>query len=681
MVQSKLFKRVSFVSLGCAKNLVDSEKMLGQLAEAGCVITNEEDADVIVINTCGFLDASRVEADEVIREATQRKKKGGAERVVVAGCLVQRDKESILDRIEGIDALVGVNNRDDIVRAVLGSGEPRPLARADIPLVVRPRGLKSAARPTDIYLADYHPFVQLDTARLRLTPRHYAYLRISEGCDQKCTFCTIPSIRGRMHCKPPSIVLDEARELVSDGAVEISLIGQDTTSYGLGEESIEGGLASLLRQLNQVDGLAWVRLMYVYPSVLSDEILDAIAESEHVCNYIDVPLQHINNRILKSMHRRIDRAATERLLDRIRDRIPGVAIRTTLIAGFPGETEAEFEELLHFVQAFRFDALGVFSYSLEPETPAGRMKEQLPERVKQGRVDALMTAQQEVAFALAEERIGTVFDVMVDEIHGRRTVHARHQGQAPHVDSVTVVHDCDAKPGSFMSVRCTGRADYDLISAHSGTVDRVECMKPALNLPNQITLGRLILAIVFIVLLSQYSQRSPQVWKLDLAWILFVVAAATDFLDGYIARKYSMITPLGRVLDPLVDKVLVCGAFVLFTGSEFVDQAGRNVTGVSAWMTVVIVGRELLVTGLRGFNESMGKSFGSSLHGKLKMWMQSIAVPVILFVVAREHTVGMGAVGAWIKSGLVWLTVLVTALSMIQYLFRSRYILEESAPA
>ncbi|MCH9002475.1 MAG: radical SAM protein [Planctomycetes bacterium] len=251
--------RVAFVSLGCAKNLVDSEKMLGQLAEADCAITaDESDADVIVINTCGFLEASREEADEVIREAVERKQSGEVKRVVVAGCLVQRDKQDILDRIDGIDALVGVNNRDDVVRAVLGRQSSGP------------------KRTTDIYLGDYHAYTQIDTARLRLTPRHYAYLRISEGCDQKCTFCTIPSIRGRMHCKPPEIILAEARELVGDGAVEISLIGQDTTSYGLGDDPLTGGLAGLLRQLNTVDGLAWIRLMYVYPSVFSDEMIDAI---------------------------------------------------------------------------------------------------------------------------------------------------------------------------------------------------------------------------------------------------------------------------------------------------------------------------------------------------------------------------------------------------------------------
>ena len=453
--------RVSFVSLGCAKNLVDSEKMLGQLAEAGCAITADENhADVTVINTCGFLDASRVEADQVIREAVERKRTGTLKRVVVAGCLVQRDKEAILERVPGIDALVGVNNRDDIVRAVLGD----ETGSAHHPNPERKRRAATRNGAPDLYLADYHPFVQIDTARLRLTPRHYAYLRISEGCDQKCTFCTIPSIRGPMHCKPPHIVLEEARELISDGVKEISLIGQDTTSYGLGADPLTTGLAGLLRMLDTVDGVGWIRLMYVYPSVFTDEMIDAIAESPRVCNYIDIPLQHINDRVLKAMHRRINRRQTEELLQKIRDRIPGVTIRTTMIVGFPGETQAEFNELKQFVSDFGFDALGVFPYSLEDNTPAGRMTGQLSNEIKQERVDALMIAQQEVAFALADRHVGSSFEVLIDSVSPTGEVWSRHEGQAPMVDSATRLDRCDAAPGEFLTVRCTGRDGYDLVA-------------------------------------------------------------------------------------------------------------------------------------------------------------------------------------------------------------------------
>jgi len=435
---------VAFVSLGCAKNLVDSEKMLGQLAEAGCALTNEEsEADVIVINTCGFLEASRREAVEVIAEAVEQKRTGRCGRVVVAGCLVQRDGEALLREVSGIDALVGVNNRDDVVRAVLN----RPA---------------TPARAADVYLSEYHPFVQIDTARLRLTPVHYAYLRISEGCNQKCTFCTIPSIRGPMHCKPPQVVLAEARELLADGAVELNLIGQDTTSYG--EEFAEPyGLDGLLRLLNEVDGLEWLRLMYVYPSVMTEAIIDAVAECDRVVKYIDIPLQHINDRVLKAMHRRVTRRQTEELLARLRSRIPGVRIRTTMIAGFPGETDEEFAELVRFVRDFRFDALGVFAYSLEPDTPAGRMRDQVPETVKRERVEALMLAQQEVAFEIADVSVGRTFRVLVDGFDEDGLAVGRHAGQAPEVDGVTYVRGGDVEPGHFVTVRCTGRRDYDLI--------------------------------------------------------------------------------------------------------------------------------------------------------------------------------------------------------------------------
>ncbi len=443
--------RVAFVSLGCAKNIVDSEKMLGQLAEAGCVICAEDDADVLIVNTCGFLSAARDEADDVVSEALERKRAGELKRVVVAGCLVQRDGTDILQRLPGVDAIVGVHNRDDIVRAVMG--------RNEIPIEKAAR-----SRPVELYLSDYHQYTQIDTARLRITPEHYAYLRISEGCNQKCTFCTIPSIRGRMHAKPPQVIVNEARELISDGVKELHLIGQDTTSYGIGDDCYEGGLANLLRMLNDVDGAEWVRLMYAYPTVLTDEIIDAIAECPRVCNYIDIPLQHINNHVLKAMHRRVTREETEQLLAKLRERIPDVTIRTTMIVGFPGETEAEFEELVEFVRDFKFNMLGAFPYSLEPDTPAGRMKDQLPASLKEERMNALMAAQQEIAFELAENRIGRTERVLVDESVGSDTVLARHEGQAPTVDSVTIVESTSANPGEFIDVKITGRRDYDLLA-------------------------------------------------------------------------------------------------------------------------------------------------------------------------------------------------------------------------
>jgi len=450
--------RVAFIALGCAKNLVDSEKMLGQLAEAGAAITADpDDADVIVVNTCGFLAEARAEAHEAIAEAVVHKRTGRCRRVVVAGCLVQRDGPKLLDAVRGIDALVGVHQRDDVVRAVLGDdGRQRQIP-------CPPAGRKGRRRPVvDLYLGEYHPHVALDTARLRLTPRHYAYLRVSEGCNQKCTFCTIPAIRGPMRSKPIPALLAEARELLADEVREINLIGQDTTAYGrdMGDGTT---LADVLRALNELDGVRWIRLLYAYPSGLTDAIIEAIAECEHVVKYVDLPLQHINDRVLKAMGRGVTRAQTERLLDRLRRRIPEVAIRTTLLVGFPGETDQEFEELCRFVEAMRFAAVGVFAYSREPETPAGRRKDQLPEHVRRQRAETIMQIQQKVAFAEAARQIGRTFEVVVDRPLRPGQYVGRHRGQAPEVDGVCYVLADDVEVGRFIQARCIGSQGYDLI--------------------------------------------------------------------------------------------------------------------------------------------------------------------------------------------------------------------------
>jgi len=456
--------RVAFVALGCAKNLVDSEKMLGQLAERGAAITaDESDAEVIVINTCGFLEAARAEAHAEIAAALERKRRGPCRRVVVAGCLVQRDGEKLLKAFPEIDALVGVHRRDDVARAAL---VPGPAGKGEKGNRPRRRGSRRAEghkRTPDLYLGDYHPHAALDTARLRVTPRHYAYLRISEGCDQKCTFCTIPAIRGPMHGKPPPVVLAEARELIADGAFELNLIAQDTTSYGRDFDDAPG-LAGLLRELDKLDGVGWLRLLYAYPSVFTDEMIDAVGACEHVVEYVDLPLQHINDRILKAMGRGVTRAETESLLERLRARIPGISIRTTLIAGFPGETEAEFEELLAFVRETGFSAVGVFPYSREPDTPAGRMRGQLPDPVKQARADAIMEVQQEIAFAHAAGFKGKLLDVLIDEKAADGRFKGRHRGQAPDVDAVTDVLAADLHPGQRLRVRCERSQGYDLIA-------------------------------------------------------------------------------------------------------------------------------------------------------------------------------------------------------------------------
>jgi len=442
---------VALISLGCPKNLVDSEKILGQLAESGCVVgADPAEADVIVVNTCGFLAAARDESLGVIREALAHKSAGRARRVVVAGCLAQRDGESLRRQVPGVDAIVGVNNRDDLARAVTGGGAFTAV------IGYRQRQRRQGGRDA----------VGDDRGRLRLTPRHTAYLRIGEGCGQGCSFCTIPAITGPFRSKPVEWVLAEARELIADGAVELNIIGQDTTSYGP-DIGYAAGLAGLLRELDALPSVRWVRLMYAYPSTMTDAIIDALAECPRVVKYVDLPLQHISEPILAAMRRRITRADTEALLARLRSRVAGVAIRTTFIVGFPGESEADFAELLAFVKAFRFDAAGVFEYSKEAGTPAAALAGQVPAATAAERREALMLAQQAIALAANAASVGEAVEVLVDGVDSRGRCVGRHAGQAPEVDGVCYL--TDPRPaGTMVRAEIVGSEDYDLIVRPAG---------------------------------------------------------------------------------------------------------------------------------------------------------------------------------------------------------------------
>ncbi|HEY0009803.1 MAG TPA: 30S ribosomal protein S12 methylthiotransferase RimO [Tepidisphaeraceae bacterium] len=482
---------VAFVSLGCAKNLVDSERMLGLLAGSGLAITSDpNEADAIVINTCGFLEASKEESMREINQAIALKESGNCQRVVVAGCLVQRHKTKLLDDAPGIDRLVGVFDREHIVEAVQGASNPRQahghflgkyhdLSRelteklelengvhveTDSGLIeggLSPDGIVEVKATTRKRL----PVFEDDRARLRLTPRHYAYLRMSEGCNQGCSFCTIPGIRGPMRSKPMEQILAEARELAADGAVELNLIGQDTTSYGT-DINLPEGLSGLLRSLNKnaPRDVRWLRLMYAYPTCFTDDMIKTIADCDRVVKYIDMPLQHINDRLLSVMKRRVTRREIETLLGKLRKWIPGMAIRTTFIAGSPGETEAEHQELVQFVKDFGFDHMGVFPFSPEPGTPMGRMTGQLPDDVKQARVEELMLAQQELIFARNENRIGEMVEVMI-ESKDRGGYIARTAGQAPDIDSVVYIGTKQKLiAGDVLNVKITDFQAYDLVA-------------------------------------------------------------------------------------------------------------------------------------------------------------------------------------------------------------------------
>ncbi len=549
---------VAFVSLGCPKNLVDSEKMLGTLRSTGFNLVNADaTADAIVINTCGFLEASKQESLEVIGEAIDRKKRGELKRVIVAGCLVQRHRAKLLEWAPEIDAMIGVFDRDHVIEAVSGNRAandresaaalaeaPRYWIAGNALQAAEDRGVNTVGLTVNGRDGRGVGYFEDDSNRFRLTPRHWSYLRVSEGCNQKCAFCTIPSIRGKMRSKPLDRIVTEARQLMADGAFELNLIGQDTTSYGYdiynappaparetpgptaesvrnavtvptprGDLTYPGDLLGLLHALNDVAadfGGGWMRLMYVYPTYFTDEMIDTIAQLPHIVKYIDIPLQHMSDRMLQTMRRNITKQQQADLLYKLRDRIPGLAIRTTFITGFPGETPEDHEELLEFIDEFGFDMMGVFRYSREPGTPAGRMdldpQLHVPEKIKAEREAELMTLQQEIAFGnaafVAEQR--SRFDVLIeapapgDETSGSRPSGSgpregggqgesardpyegairRYLGrcyhQAPQVDSVTHVVSAEPlSPGEL--VRCTiiDSDGYDLIARPTAELER-----------------------------------------------------------------------------------------------------------------------------------------------------------------------------------------------------------------
>ncbi|MBI5725747.1 MAG: radical SAM protein [Planctomycetes bacterium] len=478
--------KVCLIPLGCPKNLVDGEKMLGMLAQAGCVVgAPAERADVIIVNTCAFLSAARDESLKTIRQALRLKRCGRVRRVVVSGCLPARDGQRLAEELPEVDAIVDISGRDQIAKAVLAGNFHNRSGHAGF-------FMQSSGGAVN------------DSGRFRLTPRHTAYLRIAYGCSRRCTFCTIPSIRGPYRSKPSRDILDEARELIGDGAIELNLIAQDTTSYGLdakghsfvaraslpldvvknnnrhdrdgrgthGQDARatfstshlknSSGLAGLLKKLDKLNGLRWIRLMYAYPTGFSDELIDVMAGCRRVVPYVDIPLQHINDKVLRLMGRRVTRKQIEGLLVKLRKKIPAMSIRTTFIVGFPGETAGQFAELLRFAGDFRFDALGVFEYSPEAGTPAARLSGRIHARVKSERARRLMLQQQKIVMQANAAKIGRTIEVLVDGVDRSGRCVGRHAGQAPDVDSICIFTS-RREPGQIIPARVIGFSGYDLI--------------------------------------------------------------------------------------------------------------------------------------------------------------------------------------------------------------------------
>ncbi len=436
----------AFVSLGCPKNLIDSEKMLGTLALDGYVLVSEPaGADFVVVNTCGFIESSRQESKSVIREMLELKEQGKTRGVIVAGCLPERlGGARLREELPGIDGIVGVFARDEITKVadrIFGTSEEQRIV----------------FRPAPVRALD-------DGARLRITPRHYAYLKISEGCDRTCTFCAIPKMRGKHATKPIEMVLAEARELAADGVRELNIVAQDTTYYGMDLYG-QVRLVELLKELDQVEGIDWIRLLYLYPINFTDELIDQIAGSRKIIPYLDMPLQHISDPVLKRMQRRVNRAQTIELVEKLRQRIDNLVLRTTFIVGFPGETEAQFEELCDFVETTRFERMGVFTYSLEPGTPAVKLDGHLPEELKNARRDKLMELQQKIAFEFGDSLIGYELDVLIDAPIDDDTWIGRSFADAPEIDGAVYVKGEGIGVGEIVPVEIEGRQDYDLVGS------------------------------------------------------------------------------------------------------------------------------------------------------------------------------------------------------------------------
>jgi ribosomal protein S12 methylthiotransferase len=446
----------AFVSLGCPKNLVDSERMLGLLQLDGYQLVAEpEGADFVVVNTCGFIERAREESYATIHEMLDLKRRGATKGVIVSGCLAEREKEALLEKCPEIDHLVGVFGREQVTkvadRLLGGLVEQRT--------VFQP----APSRPLP------------DTARLRITPRHFAFLKISEGCDRLCTFCAIPKMRGKHATKPIEEVLAEARELAADGVRELNIVAQDTTYYGV---DLYGRprLAELLAELDRIEGLEWIRVMYLYPMYFSDELIATLAGGKRIVPYLDLPLQHINDALLKRMQRRVTRAATEELLARLRGEIPNLVLRTTFLVGFPGETEEQFDELVEFVATQRFERLGVFTYSFEADTPSARLPDHCDDAVKESRHERLMSAQQPLAFAWNEAQIGRRHDVLIDGLlrdelqagAGPKAWIGRTYADAPDVDGVVYVTGKKLRPGEIVPCEIVASKGYDLVGVAVG---------------------------------------------------------------------------------------------------------------------------------------------------------------------------------------------------------------------
>lgn len=442
--------KIGVVSLGCPKNLVDSETMLGLIHEENYEITNDpSEAEIIIVNTCGFIESAKEESINTILQMAEYKKSGSCKYIIVTGCLSQRYAEELFSELPEVDAIAGVEVYDEI-----GSIIKRVMNGERFIMLER-------SKPDVIYTSK-----ETFLPRILTTPSYTAYLKIAEGCDNCCSYCAIPKIRGPYRSKPMEQVLKEAKALVDNGVKELIVVAQDTTRYG---EDLPGGkllLADLLKELNKIESLKWIRVMYCYPNNFTDELIETFASLDKVCKYVDLPLQHASNRLLASMNRYDTREEVETLLAKLRKRIPGIVIRTTFIVGFPGETDADFEELKEFVEQQRFENAGVFAYSQEEGTVAGAMPNQIPDEIKQERYHELMALQAQISEEIHKDTEGQTLEVLVEGIEedGSGLHYGRSYREAPDIDGLIFIENPgDIKPGCFVKVNILQGFTYESV--------------------------------------------------------------------------------------------------------------------------------------------------------------------------------------------------------------------------
>ena len=463
--------KIGFVSLGCPKNLVDSEVMLGLAEKEGHEITADaSQADVLVVNTCAFIDRAKQESIDTILEMAELKGRAAGRRLIVTGCLAERYRDELKKEIPEIDVVLGTGEVASFPAALSGTGNREPGTGVPIKFYKRDVPTDPGSRlPDPVFGVDLPTYLyDASTPRKRVTPGHYAYVKVAEGCDYKCAFCIIPKMRGHYRSRSIDSIVTEATRLAAQGVKELLLISQDTTFYGI-DRGERGALPKLLRALNEVEGIEWIRLLYLYPTTITSEVIDAIADLDKVVKYIDLPLQHASDAVLKRMKRPGTRKSYQRLLDNIRARIPNVALRTTFIVGFPGETAADFAELEDFIEAVGFDHVGVFTYSHEEGTTAFDLKDDVPAATKRKRQERLMARQRDIVTARQHARRGERTRLIVD---GRSAEHelvmqGRLPGQAPEIDPVVYLTDCDPSAigtGTIIDVEIVGAESYDLVA-------------------------------------------------------------------------------------------------------------------------------------------------------------------------------------------------------------------------